>query len=134
MMATAPPRMNTRPEGRPINRATSSRGRTRRRACDAHAARPSSYAHLARRSRRASAMGNTGLPPGGAESFERALQALAKGRRSGGTFTRQGEMDRLRIGWPQRAEDLERGGVKVSLDARVLRGRAGSGEGEEPRL
>src|SRR5262249_61158391 len=121
MMATAPPRMNTRPEGRPINRATSSRGRTRRRACDAHAARPSSYAHLARRSRRASVIGTMGLPPGGAESFERALQALAEGPRAGGTVTRERELDGLRVARPERTEDLGRRGAEVGLDARVLR-------------
>src|SRR5215468_4424234 len=121
MVATAPPRMNTRPEGRPTHRATSSRGRTSKRACEAHAARPSSYAHLARRSRRASVMGTMGLPPCDAESFQCALQALAKGRRSGGTFTRQGKMDRLRVARPQRAENLERGGAEVGLDARILR-------------
>jgi hypothetical protein len=62
-----------------------------------------------------------GLPPCGAKSFERALQALAKGRRSGGPLIGQGEVDRFRVARPEGAEDLERGGAEVGLDARVLR-------------
>src|SRR6516165_1150288 len=104
-VAATPPRPNTSSGGRPISRATTSRGRTKTRACEAHAARPSSYARRARRSRRASVMGAMGVPPCGAESFHGALQALAEGRRAR-AVTGEDEVDGLRIVRPERAENL----------------------------